>query len=392
MQVANVLFVLGDTFNPIKGGVGRVTDSLCKGLQKKGYNVFFLHLRKEDKPCTYATQVYYFPNEDINSDQNIAFYRTFLKEKNIQIIINQAGEWFDSQLFLNVEDSNIKKISCYHSRPLKNIDSLKAFIPCRSRNTPIQTFIVKLLKFISYPVFRFKFLNQYKQHFTFLASESDNVVFLSKKFIPQITRWKEINIQKFTAIPNPNSFEHIPFISEKKKQLLFVGRLTAEAKQPEKLIKIWERLYQKYPDWELIICGDGLDREILEKRAKNLDRTKFVGYQDPQIYYKDASIFCLTSVYEGFPMVLMESMQYSMIPIAYNSFESASDIIEDGINGFLIKPYSIRKYVEKLSYLMSLSDEERLQIASKAYKSIQKYNIENIIPQWVELFNKLLKE
>jgi len=204
----------------------------------------------------------------------------------------------------------------------------------------------------------------------------------------------EINPAKFTALPNPNSFSNIPFIpsASKKKQLLYVGRLMYEQKNIFSLLNIWKKLYRQFPDWELILCGDGPQKSLVESEIQNIPNIRITGFQDPQIYYQTASIFCFTSTYEGWGLGLTESMQYSMIPVAFNSYESVTDIIEDGTNGFLIKPYSINKYVKCLSYLMNLPDEERDIIAKNAWQSVKRYDVENVMQQWTEFIHQLLIE
>ena len=60
-------------------------------------------------------------------------------------------------------------------------------------------------------------------------------------------------------------------------------------------------------------------------------------------------IFCMTSNYEGFPMVLLEAMQFGCVPIAFKSFESLDDIIINHNNGYQITPFDIYEYINSLS-------------------------------------------
>lgn len=388
----NVLFTNG---RPItnQNGVERVTDVLAKHLQKEGFQVYFMHLREYIPSNEPADPVYFFPGKNPTSEANRDFYHSFLKEKNIQLIINQSAEWIgESAAFLDTGAQLIIKISCYHNRPLRNVDSFSAFFPKQKLN--LRTGMIKGIKMILYPYFRWKELDKIKKKFIFLQENNRFVVLLSTKFIPQLKRWREIDSAKFTALPNANSFSDISFIpsSAKKKQVLYVGRLMYEQKNTLLLIHFWKKLYKQFPDWELILCGDGPQKSLIESEAQSLPNVRIIGFQDPRPYYQTASILCLTSTYEGWGLVLTESMQYSMIPVAFNSFEAITDIIEDGINGFLIPPFSINKYVQCLSYLMNLPDDERDIIVKNAYQSVKKYDIEPVVNQWIEFIHQLFNE
>lgn len=189
-------------------------------------------------------------------------------------------------------------------------------------------------------------------------------------------------------IPNPCSFSPLSNVPHKKKQLLYVGRLEKGEKRPDRLLKIWSYLYKKYPDWILVIVGDGKQRAILEKRARNMERVLFVGYADPRQYYIESSIFCMTSNYEGMPMVLLETMCFGTIPVAFKSFASVTDVITDKKNGLLVPPFSIKSYAEKIEYLIN-NEPIRLNMAKADIESVKRYTIDSIIEQWETLFAKL---
>lgn len=178
--------------------------------------------------------------------------------------------------------------------------------------------------------------------------------------------------------------------TSKKRQLLYVGRITKGEKRPDRLLKIWSFLYKKYPKWNLMIVGDGEQRPILERKAKNMERVNFVGFSDPVPYYKESAIFCMTSNFEGFPMVLPEAMSFGVVPLAFDSFPAVSDIIIDNKNGFLIPPFSIKQYVKKIEILIN-NDSIRQEMAQEGVKMVQNYSVENIVRQWEILFYRLKK-
>ncbi len=86
-------------------------------------------------------------------------------------------------------------------------------------------------------------------------------------------------------------------------------------------------------------------------------------------------------------MVLSEAMVHGVVPIAFNSFASATDIIEDGVDGVLVTPYSTKEYTHKLSTLMSNS-KRREELSHNARQSIKRFDIERITDRWEEIINR----
>ena len=130
-----------------------------------------------------------------------------------------------------------------------------------------------------------------------------------------------------------------------------------ENKRVNRIIEVWENIHSQYPQWELILVGDGPHKPLLEKYVedKSISNVTFVGFikEEPIQFYKNASIFMLTSDLEGFGLVLIEAMSYGVVPIVYGSYESVYDIIDDNVNGFITPvPYSNTFTTEKLRLLM----------------------------------------
>ena len=156
------------------------------------------------------------------------------------------------------------------------------------------------------------------------------------------------------------------------------------------MLYIWKQIEQKFPDWRLLVVGEGDYRFSFESQAKHLGlmNISFEGNQNPESYYKRASIICLTSSCEGFGMVLIEAMQYGCVPVAYNSYAAFSDIVTDGKNGFAVVPFKKDEFVRKLSILMSDADL-CAEMAKKAMLVPAKFDSQTIVPMWVNLFDSI---
>ena len=385
-----ILFVYPTPFNPQVGGVERVTDLLAKGFVERGFKVIYLHHVHKDSlmDYDYPAPVYFFPSSDYKSEENVIFYHHFLKEQKIDIIINQCGLFEDSILYLNIGDNKCKTISVLHSNPMLNLEHL-ASEELMLKDSTLIGFIKLIARFCLYPKIKQSYISNRRKHFDFLFPKSDRVCLLSNSHIEDFKKYyKTYDRGKFIAIPNPCSFKSQQ--SGKKKQLLYVGRLEQGEKRPDRLLKIWKRLYKKFPDWEMVIVGDGKERERLEKEAKKLERISFVGFQSPVQYYSDASIFCMTSNFEGFPMVLPEAMAFGTIPFAFDSFPAVHDILEEGKTGFLVRPFSIKEYAHKLEMLM-LDEDKRTVMAQNCMNDVTRFSLDNIVGKWEALFNSLEK-
>lgn len=380
-----ILFIYPTPFNPQVGGVERVTDLLARGFIDRGYKVIYLHHVYKHSLMDYdfPAPVYFFPSSDYKSEENRIFYHDFLKEQKIDIIINQCGLFEDSELYLNIGNNRCKTISVLHNSPMLNYEHLSSEELVLKDNTFLG--LLKLIaRFCLYPRIKWNYINSRRKHYDFLFPNSDKVCLLSNSHIDDFDKYyKSYDRDKIISIPNPCSFKSQQ--CEKKKQLLYVGRLDKGQKRPDRLLKIWKRLYKKFPDWEMIIVGDGIERRRLEKSAKEMDRISFVGFQSPEQYYREASVLCMTSNFEGFPMVLPEAMAFATLPVAFDSFSAVHDILEDGKTGVLVTPFSIKDFADKLSMLMS--DEEKLyRMSENCMKDVMRFSLDSIVDRWEHLF------
>lgn len=204
--------------------------------------------------------------------------------------------------------------------------------------------------------------------------------FFPKKICPK----KVISIHNFIKIPEAT-------ITEKKKEVLYIGRLNNAHKRIDLLLKIWSSIESEVPEWRLIICGDGPDRDNLVSFSKQLKlkNVHFEGHvTNTTDYFKSASIFCMTSAAEGMPMVILESSIYGCIPMAFNSYEAAPDLIKDMKNGRLIESFDIQSYAQALKELID-NPTLRNRLRENAIKHVEQFSSDKIINQWESLFKSL---
>jgi len=384
--IMNILFCYRNWMNPNNGGVQRVSDTMAKYFVRKGHKVYYLNFeRKENDNYIFPAEIYLLPDNNFFSGVNINYYHNLLHELSIDIVINHDSSNDRSKFWLNTGQLSVKKISLYHTDPLHGIHDLPNLSGIIKKQLLRKVILINLNGIIHYLKIARK-----KSEISRLLKKSDRLVFLSAEFIHEIYKELGIRSSKIEAINNPCVTYEIEGVQNKKKQILFVARIDLPVKRPDKMLQIWSRLENKFPDWELLFLGDGSDRNKVEEMSKDLGlkNVKFEGFVDPIPYYKVASVICMTSEYEGFGLVLPEAMQFGVVPITFNNWVSLKDIITDQVTGILVSTDNITEYSEQLEQL--LSDEVvRNRISNNVKEYAKKFEIESIGPRWTKLFDGL---
>ena len=153
---------------------------------------------------------------------------------------------------------------------------------------------------------------------------------------------------------NSNDLNNI----KKRDYLLCVGRLEKQ-KAFHYAIEGFAGIASKFPNLRLKIVGKGSLEKELRQNAIDFgveDRVDFEGFQKHMIpYYLYAKATLLTSIYEGYPNVLVESITLKTPVVAFDCPSGPSEIIKDEINGYLVKYQDVEELKEKLISVLSKS-------------------------------------
>ena len=388
--MTTVLFYFDHQIKPGNGGTERVSDILAHAFQRHGMTIYYC--ARYNDGFSSDIETLFLPNPDfLLSGENIDFLETEIEKKQVDYIINQASNGDDVYLF-NHQSLNIaaKIISVLHFSVYEGINYFKELQLINFGWDKPMLWLPNLIRVCKRPYNKYKAFKGKSARFSFLYNYSDAVVVLSHSYVDDFRSVAKLSeTSKLHVVHNPLTYlktESCP----KENMLLFVGRLSFQEKRLDRLIYIWNSLYRKYPEWTLNIIGDGHDRLRLEALVNRLgmERVFFLGAQNPQKYYEKAKLFCMTSTHEGLPMVLLEAMQNQVVPLAFSSFGAALEIISDGVNGYLIEPFSLDNYCMRLEQLMDNSILLN-QMANRTVDNLEKFNIENICDCWLRLLERI---
>lgn len=199
------------------------------------------------------------------------------------------------------------------------------------------------------------------------------------------------NCANITVIPN--FINSVPLVQSnvENKICLAVGRLSYQ-KGFDLLIKIWSIVHKRFPDWQLHIYGSGELQENLYSLIGELRLNGIVRIFSPTRnigeVYIGSSLLLMSSHYEGLPMVLLEAFSYGIPVISFACKCGPKDLIEDGVNGFLVTEGDIESFADRVSIILG-NDSLRKQMGQAAYQSSLNYTEDKIMSQWIQLFENL---
>lgn len=203
--------------------------------------------------------------------------------------------------------------------------------------------------------------------------------------------------KRVSVIPNAVAWplpEGEPVVDPRKvccagrKVLLAVGRLEA-VKGHDDLIRVFARVAEAYDDWDLVILGEGKLRDHLERLIKELRLSERVflpgrvGNLDT--WYGKASLYVMTSHYEGFPNTLLEAMSAGVPVVAMDCDTGPRDIIRHGTDGLLVPNRDLAQLSEKLVALMG-DERERARMGSAARDVRDRFSESKVRDLWMQLF------
>lgn len=227
-----------------------------------------------------------------------------------------------------------------------------------------------------------------KIYLNIVEKRADAVVTLTKG---DALEWK--NAKRVEIIPNFSIMPISNLSNGESKRVIAIGRLEWQ-KGYDKLIDIWKLVSPTHSDWQLDIYGEGSLEADLKKRINEaglINVTIHPFTHNISQEYASSSICVLTSRFEGFSLVLLEAMRHGLPCVTFDCPFGPKELIDDNKCGYVIENDNINQFAERLNYLID-NQQVRKRFAKEALMKSRKYNVDNIMNLWKELFNSLLPQ
>lgn len=301
-------------------------------------------------------------------DASIIFHNIELGKKNLSFFssyIKQVQALVDSIKpdIILVFDNGLKAFLL----PYFLKTSAKTVFECHSALDIQEQSTTALFDKIGAPLYKFFKRTSIKRYDLFLALSQASV-----------KEWKVK--ENYVIVPNFVQNNTGKIASLQNKTVLAVAR-NAYEKGLDRMLDIWQEVSQQNQDWKLQIITTetgffDIKRLLSERKLTNVEIIP--PQQNINEFYSEASVYMLTSHYEGFPLVLLEAMAFGLVVVAYNCPIGPREIIKNSENGLLIENDNQEEYISKLNLLLQdFSSREKLQ--HKATITASQFSLEEMM-------------
>ena len=378
------------------GGSEQVCYNTAKYLRTKGVKSYFFGRYATEHARQYIANVggefYTLPEDNKSimfmSPSNVDFLAHHIKSLAIDLVFFSAG-WIHT---LDVRDR--EKLPCkvsfwHHFEPLEDCKSRLLRSLARSKRSwggLLEYYLVTKMKYHYFPFKRRDMERNYLEQIRL----SDYYLVLCPEYKARVVQQLGLNHEEANKIlPMINTQERVekPQLA-KGKEIIYMGRLDKGQKCVDRLLYIWQMVQKSLPEWQFKIYGSGSDETYLKELALrlNLERCHFMGrIQYPEQAYRDAAILCLSSNYEGYPMVLVEAQNHGVVPMCFDICAGVRHIIGvDERAGRLVRPFDLEEYAIKLVELC-LDPKLREELQQSCLSKVSDYTLTINDANWARL-------
>lgn len=368
---------------PELGGIEKVTGCIADYLcHTELYDVTIMSIRgNDDVQFAIDKSVRTVRVPSVSENEKKKFVSNFINKEGFEYVIFQDSyEPLEHLLCKDEWNGNVKLIVVEHNDPLCGWKSWKFALRTNFNLMSIVRLPLDFYYRIIHNAFRKRRIYEY----------CDKYVLLSERFFSGFKLSTGITSPtKLVAINNPVTVNVATDVNlwKKEKVMMFAGRFTKQ-KGLLMLLDIWKRFSGINQEWSLEIIGDGEEKSLMQDYVtkNSLERVKILPFTNSiEECYRKASLFLMTSVYEGWGLVLTEAMRCGCVPIAFDSFVSVRDIIIDKNTGRLVHPFDIEEYSTALNELVS--SKNICQMQRRCIQASERFSLDKTGQEWVRLLN-----
>jgi glycosyltransferase involved in cell wall biosynthesis len=345
----------------LAAGTERSTITVANGLSDRNHHVELICLVNEGKPFFEISQkvkVRYLYDKD---DKRMSLVRDLARRKQLRKIY--------------VEENPDIIIIVGSGRSFLNIPAARGF-----KNITWEHFNVNVNWHLLHPLSK-----------KMAASFSDRIVTLTNK---DAENYRKKLGARSVCIPNAITIENQNKSPLTEKRVLAIGRLSNQ-KGFDLLVQAWSQTEHRNRGWKLRIVGSGKMLPLLLKMIKELDLENSVEIiptsTDVISHYRQASIFVMSSRYEGLPLVLIEAMAMGLPIVSFDCETGPQDIVVDQETGVLVPPLDVSMLTKELETLMA-NEFKRKLFAEKGIQNSKKFEPKVILDKWESLLKELKNE
>lgn len=235
---------------------------------------------------------------------------------------------------------------------------------------------------------------KYQWVYRYLFGKADCVLVLSKYWQNEICKQYCFDENKIKVLYNPCTTEVSDKVYPKEKIILYAGTVNARKGYAD-MIKAFAKIAKKHSNWSIVFAGNG-EVEEGKRLATQMGiekQTIFLGWVrgvDKDKIFKEASVFCLPSYAEGFPMGVLDAWAYGL-PVITTPVGGIPDIAVEGLNCFLFNPGDVDKLAEQMEKMIS-SEKTRYNVAAESLKLANGiFSIEVVTKKLGDIYENVLR-